>query len=115
MQIYKEVMEPARKAKEFAGMKCDICGRETDEDHWGEDDFERIEVEINHEKYPRLRMSIEPVMAQRTTVKLNEAMCYPGDCYGETTSFDICPDCFKDKLIPWIKSQSGAEPRKMDY
>jgi hypothetical protein len=28
----------------------------------------------------------------------------------ENTTFDICPICFVDKLIPWFKSQ-GAEPR----
>ena len=28
--------------------------------------------------------------------------------------FDICPGCFLEKLIPWMKSQ-GAEPRIEDY
>ena len=32
---------------------------------------------------------------------------YPEGGSGEETTIDICPDCFKDKLIPWVESFGG--------
>jgi hypothetical protein len=34
---------------------------------------------------------------------------YPGGHYTTTESFDICPECWKDKLVPWLQSK-GATP-----
>lgn len=29
--------------------------------------------------------------------------------------FDMCTDCFRDKLVPWMREQFGATPRAADY
>ena len=39
-------------------------------------------------------------------------MDYGGD--GESDTFDICPDCFKSKLIPWMREQ-GVEPEHKEW
>ncbi len=35
---------------------------------------------------------------------------YPEGGSGEETSFDVCSDCWKEKLLPWFKEQ-GASPQ----
>jgi hypothetical protein len=39
---------------------------------------------------------------------------YPAGSFGETESFDICPDCFNDKIKPFIIS-FGSEPQLKDW
>ena len=72
---------------ELVEMKCDLCGRAVRSDDWSKKAYGVAD----------------------TTVEIEEGEHYPEYRCTETTSFDICPDCFKNKLIPWLKSQ-GAEP-----
>ena len=44
-----------------------------------------------------------------THVKIVTGDSYPTGGYTEERSFDICPNCFKEKLIPFIES-FGAIP-----
>jgi hypothetical protein len=46
---------------------------------------------------------------KETTIAAKDGARYPDSASIETTQFDICLNCFNDKLIPWFKSQ-GAEP-----
>jgi hypothetical protein len=48
------------------------------------------------------------------SVKMSIGINYPEDSYGETTSVDICVECFKGKLMPWAESQ-GAKFYKKDW
>ena len=59
---------------------CDICGKKTKESWNGPS--EQKEVEVSY-----------------TSVDL-----HPGGGWEEKLSFDICPECFKSKLIPWVES-----------
>jgi hypothetical protein len=34
----------------------------------------------------------------------------PGGDFGEDTTVDLCPKCFTEKLLPWLKTQ-GVKPR----
>ena len=70
---------------------CDFCGLSTDNE-WKQDRYDDIEVELD--------------------LKIGER--FPEASFGKIISFDMCPDCFKDKLIPWAKTQ-GAEPTVKDY
>lgn len=51
---------------------------------------------------------------EETIISFSEGRRYP-DCgdHVEITC-DICPDCFKNMLIPWLKSQ-GVEPQTTKY
>ncbi len=94
MKIYKEV-EKLRKTKELIEHSCDICKQKSkskESDNWGDcsRDVERVEIEYT------------------------SGTCYYGDSGGEVISFDICPDCFKDKIVSYFKGL-GVEPTKYDY
>lgn len=69
---------------------CDMCKHESGRGGWADDDFHHhIETSVSYRDYTS----------------------YPEDTYtDEEITFDICPDCFKKRLLPWMKSQ-GAEPR----
>ena len=54
----------------------------------------------------------------RTEVTFQEGHSYPEAITGKKLEFDICPTCFKDKLIPWIQSQNpnvDVKPKDYDY
>lgn len=70
---------------------CDFCGLSS-KDEWKEDRYDDIDIDVSMKK----------------------GECFPEASFGEIISFDICPDCFKDKLIPWAKTQ-GAEPTIKEY
>ena len=77
-------------------VKCDFCGADVpklsangdwkNEVDWTTGGFEVCETEIS----------------------FREGDSYPEGGNWITLRFDICPKCFKEKLIPWAKSQ-GAE------
>jgi len=48
-----------------------------------------------------------------TEISFSEGESYPEGGSKTTLSFDICPKCFEEKLIPWAKSQ-GAEVTEVE-
>jgi hypothetical protein len=89
MKITKNVIVPEKTISDTIGVKCDICGIEKHSVHcdWGDGHYDVDKIEISR------------VVGTR----------YPGDYDVERLGFDICPDCWDAKLIPWMASQ-GAEP-----
>ena len=45
---------------------------------------------------------------KETEIRLKTGSNYPEGGSGEETTIDICPECFTEKLIPWVKSQGGG-------
>lgn len=77
-------------------MPCDFCGNPT---------------------YSTDRNNAEDgVSTIETTFSINRKTTYAGGCagHGDRLTWDICPDCIKGKLLPWIESQ-GAEVEEDDY
>ena len=73
------------------GVKCDLCGKEFRGNRWGSTSFEILE----------------------TAVHMKEGEQYP-ECGNSTEiRFDVCPECFKSKLIPWFLEQ-GAFPTETE-
>ena len=66
------------------GITCDICGRDSPcIDGWEEEPYEKLDTEVSFRK----------------------GDCFPDDGFtGDTYSIDVCPECFVDKLIPWVES-----------
>lgn len=92
MRTEKEIqMSGTRKV--WDSTTCDICGfKAKDENNWAKEAWEREE----------------------TTILLEEGFYYPDGNYGEKLSVDICPNCFKTKLVPWLEAQ-GAKMRKKEW
>lgn len=90
----KTVHIPAITKKEVSHISCDICGEVgRGRDFKGSDFGDGYEL-------------------QETSVIYKEGNMFPEGGSGSQIQFDICPDCFTDKLIPWLKSQ-GAD--NVDY
>lgn len=86
MKIYKDVTVPSRVDTIVDKTLCDLCGKDVSwcvENHWNNDEV---------------------------TVECKTGKSYPDSGWSETTSFDVCPDCFVKKVVPWFKEQ-GASPR----
>lgn len=77
---------PATKKEVVVATVCDLCKRKYRYEGWNQGLYEREETEISYES----------------------GEVYPEGGSTEVISYDICPKCFKEKLMPWLESQ-GAE------
>jgi hypothetical protein len=95
MEHKKKVSYPARESEIVEYITCDLCGAKGDDQErwWDTPDGDNV---------------------NRTLVQWKTGYSYPEGGSGETIKVDMCPHCFKDKLIPWLESQ-GAKPRKDDW
>lgn len=87
MKNYKEVERPAKLEKVLVSTTCDICRKTSKLSGY---EFEEVEV------------------------KYNIGSRYPDGGMGTLTEVDLCPDCFNEKLIPWLETQ-GATPTVTDW
>lgn len=84
---YKRVSE-AREYDKLIEQRCDLCGRLA--------------------KVPGSRWDGDGFAVSETEVRLKEGRSYPEGGSGSEHRVDICPDCFRAKLIPWLESQGAA-------
>ncbi len=91
MKIFENKIIPQSTIKQCVLKKCDLCGTESKRgSSWNGGYYEIAETRI-----------------------YTEVFCSVGDSYsdgggnGTKHEVDICPKCFKDKLIPWLKSQGA--------
>ena len=81
MKTFETIVIPARTDKRCTKIVCDLCGKE-----------------IVHEAYDVDAVKIE-----------YEKGCRYMECGTvEVMSFDMCSDCFKNKLAPWMESQGAV-------
>ena len=90
-KTYKQVKSEVERSV-LEVMKCDLCGRKSNGEDWSPGGYRMAEVEV----------------------KLKEGTNYPEGGFGTLYDVDICPDCFRDKLIPWLQSQ-GAAVRETEW
>jgi hypothetical protein len=86
MKVMTIVEVPARKEERFDYMKCELCPSTSRDPDWSPGLFEIAE--------PR--------------VSLRLGKSYPEGELTKTIYLDICPECFKTKLIPWFRGQGGS-------
>lgn len=91
MKIYKTINVPATQRTTLARITCDLCAKTSNAD-WDEDTYEVLETEV------RCKTGNE----------------YPEGGSGTEVTIDICPACFTEKLVPWVKEQ-GGEPTTKDW
>jgi len=98
MRKYKKVKE-IQELNRLDEITCDICGKKgkfayEGETEWGNYTYEELTV----------------------TICMNEGNCYPEGGSGKRIYFDICPVCFRNKLIPLLESLGArAYEEEWDY
>jgi hypothetical protein len=98
MKIFKEKIAPAKKYQELVKRRCDLCGLESTSSDWDAGLYEMNETEIS------------------IKIKQKEGENYPEGGYGTEYEIDLCPGCFKNRLIPWLKSEGAAvEEKEWDW
>ncbi len=94
MRHYTEKMRPATMYKSLEKTTCDLCGEEACSGEWDTSVYEVNETDIE------------------VTIKQKEGYEFPEGGSGTTYQVDMCPECFKDKLIPWLEAQGCKAVRK---
>lgn len=94
MAILTETRQiPAKTETRPVSIQCDMCGEKSKRsNNWGDGPYSVNDVTIEH--------------------KTGES--YPEGGSGEYLRCDLCPTCFKTKLVPWLESQ-GASVRQEEW
>jgi len=94
MWIKEERVRPASTYFVVIRMKCDLCGRESTKpaQGWEENSFQVEEIEISHRSGEQ----------------------YPESGSGDKIEIHLCPECFRNKLVPWLQSQ-GADVKYEEW
>ena len=96
MKIYKEEIVTFPK-KTVISRKCDLCPAKSKSEEWeSKGCYDVNETEISVE------------------IRQKEGESYPEGGSGKKYEIDLCPKCFKTKLIPWLKSQ-GADIKQEEW
>lgn len=95
---YKTVEVPATTKRVEDKTTCDFCGKDIKDPGT----YEVDEIEIKRQ------------IVERITVSRRVGENYPSGGSIESFSFDMCPDCWTNKFLPWAKEQRGAVPAVTD-
>lgn len=90
----KQVTHTERQCVE---LRCDLCGRKGSPAR----EWETAAYEVN-----KTEVSV--------TVRAKQGEAYPEGGNGTEFSIDICPTCFREKLVPWLRSQ-GAKIEEREW
>lgn len=99
MKVFEKYTEPAKERTRLASRTCDLCGTQAKNEltrEWETSCYEIAETEIKVE------------------IRQKEGSNYPEGGWGTEYEIDLCPVCFKEKLIPWLLSQ-GAKIEKKEW
>ena len=92
---------PAKTTTVVVAVVCDLCGAEAKSRYnWGGETWERDETKVK--------------MDARPTVEHGKGSSYPEGGWGTVYRVDICPTCFREKLVPWLREQ-GADIIEEEY
>jgi len=97
MKVYETKKIPATKRTYVKTRKCDLCGVTANGGEWES----TSNYYINETK-----IKIE--------IRQEEGSSYPESGYGTKYEIDLCPNCFKNQLIPWLKAQ-GANIQQEEW
>lgn len=101
MKTYSEITippQPERVVLQAIALVCDLCSREIKQ-------IGRTGVIILN---PEIRAQYGNALEVQVSLRAGEENLDGGA--GETTSFDLCPKCFEERLQPWLEQQ-GALPK----
>jgi hypothetical protein len=98
---YETRLVPARNDEYCIKQTCDLCGAEAlSPDNWSDhstwDNLNETEIDV--------------------TVRQKNGSSYPEGGSGTKFEVDVCPKCFKEKLVPWLRSQGAqVEEKEWDF
>lgn len=96
LRQYKKITEQVTR-EVLTGNYCDLCGEKSFfENSWKKSHYEVNETEIS------------------VIVKQRDGNSFPEGGCGQEYRIDLCPDCFKGRLVPWLISE-GANIRQEDW
>lgn len=87
MQHMIKKIIPQRETEELDSITCDLCGKVAKHGYWGSSCWDVNEVEVE------------------VTVRQKDGQSFPEGGSGTCFEVDLCPQCFKEKLVPWLISQ----------
>jgi len=96
MKKYETRVIPERTEQCITGTVCDLCGAKSFGVNWDQGYYKTNETEVS------------------VHIKHETGISYPEGGSGTNYEIDMCPKCFQDKLIPWVKSQ-GGNVRETDW
>jgi hypothetical protein len=82
----QKLLIPAREEERTVRVTCDLCGCEIRKPP----DFEVSDIEV----------------------LFRWGTCYPEAGWGEEFNIDLCPCCFRDRLVPWLRDQGATVEEK---
>ena len=93
-----ETREQTSKYNHLVKLTCDLCGTNAKSGGWESSLYEVNEVEIE------------------MTVRQKDGQRYAECGSGEQYIVDLCPQCFKQRLIPWLHSEGATiEQKEWDW
>lgn len=84
MKVFEDVNIPARTEKRCKMIACDFCDKQVRGDGWEESSFDIDETEIS------------------VTINHRAGKAYGEDSYGDRFHCDMCPECFRQRLYPFL-------------
>lgn len=95
-KIFATKTVPAHDVVECVSRKCDICGKTAKRPYGGDWDTEST------------------YDVSRSVVECEEGSSFPEGRMTKTVSFDICPECFHEKLVPAMLALGAAPATEKD-
>lgn len=90
MRKYEKRIIPSEEKDVLVETSCDLCGKIAKNGGWESSTYEVNEVDVS------------------VSVHHNEGTVYPdGDGWGTKINVDMCPDCFRNVLVPFL-NEKGA-------
>lgn len=90
-----------RKVQSLVSVTCDLCKKKYPPGKSGWD-CARDGVDWSKSDYD----------ISSTCIVMEDGNTYPEGSDFERTTVDLCPDCFRKKLLPWLASQGCTITRK---
>lgn len=86
MKIKEKRTIPKREVESVVAIVCDLCGeKKKPPENWGRGAY----------------------VVEKTKISYESGEIYPEGGCTEVISYDICPECFMNKLVPWLQ-KNGA-------
>lgn len=97
MRKYEKVKETVERER-LVETTCDLCGVKAIKGDWDSSSYSVNEVEVE------------------VKVRQNDGSAYPDSGWGTELKVDICPKCFKETLIPFLREKGAKiEEREWDF
>ena len=90
MKIYTDKVIPASTTKVLIKRQCDLCGASAKNEDWGASMYEVNKTEVT------------------VAIEQKDGSSYPDGGSGDKYEIDLCPKCFKERLVPWLLSQGAT-------